>query len=524
MRILGMALALLVAAAAYPAEATHEVTPERVAQLIKRLGSNQFRERAAATRALDSLGEAALDALKQAACSDDLETRQRATELIQAIEFRLATARILAATPVEFDYQNTPLPEAVADLAKRTGFPVVLHDPAALARRRVTAGTNGKVDFWQALALFCRKADLHEWDGIAPLPAGGNQPTAHPGVAQGQIIMQGNVRVFRRQVVNAPTPTVGAGGPVRLLDGPAADLPVYLAGAVRVRALPPGSPLPQVAPAPTDLIVPLLITPEPKLAWANVPALKITRALDEFGDPLAVLTLPPVPAGEEENVVVLGNGMIVNNGRQLQGPAGATAVRLRRGERVPKRLRELAGRVTAPVRVAETLMTVEQPLKAAGRAIQGPLGAVLKLDEVVTGENGSIKVRAELQLPPEIHPGARLADGNVPMPFPMPMGRRAMQQVVIAGNVGMIQNVSGNSPDGGADFLGVALFDAQGHKFAVELNNHTLTANNQGLVQQFTVTYHPTSAVAGEPVKLTFTGSRPTTVEVPFVLRDVPLP
>src|SRR5437016_250877 len=113
MRILGMALALLVAAAAFPAETTREATPERVAQLIKRLGSNQFRERAAATRALDSLGEAALDALKDAARSaDDLETRQRAAELVQAIELRRAAARILAATPVEYDYRNTPLPEA----------------------------------------------------------------------------------------------------------------------------------------------------------------------------------------------------------------------------------------------------------------------------------------------------------------------------------------------------------------------------------------------------------------------------
>jgi hypothetical protein len=215
--------------------------------------------------------------------------------------------------------------------------------------------------------------------------------------------------------------------------------------------------------------------------------------------------------------------MIVNNGRQLQGPAGATAVRLRRGERAPRRLRELAGRVSAPVRVVEILMTVEQPLKAAGQVIRGPMGAVLKLDEVVPGENGTVKVRAELQLPPEIHAGAQLGDGNVPMPLQMPMGRRAFQQVVIAGNAGMIQPVSGNSADG-ADFLGVALFDAKGHKFAVELNSHTLTANNAGLVQQFTVTYHPTPVVAGEPVKLTFTGSRPTTVEVPFVLRDVPLP
>ena len=29
---------------------------------------------------------------------------------------------------------------------------------------------------------------------------------------------------------------------------------------------------------------------------------------------------------------------------------------------------------------------------------------------------------------------------------------------------------------------------------------------------------------AGEPAKLVFTGSRPTTVDVPFTLRDVPLP
>ncbi len=59
------------------------------AALIAQLGSESFEVRQEATRRLDSLGEAALPALRKAAeASDDLEVHRRATDLVQTIENR----------------------------------------------------------------------------------------------------------------------------------------------------------------------------------------------------------------------------------------------------------------------------------------------------------------------------------------------------------------------------------------------------------------------------------------------------
>ena len=59
---------------------------KEIARLVKQLGSSDFRTRQAATKRLEEIGEPALDALdKAAASSDDLEIRQRASRLIQAI-------------------------------------------------------------------------------------------------------------------------------------------------------------------------------------------------------------------------------------------------------------------------------------------------------------------------------------------------------------------------------------------------------------------------------------------------------
>jgi uncharacterized protein (TIGR03067 family) len=58
----------------------------KIAALIKQLGDNRFARREAASQKLLGIGEPALPALRQAASSsDDLETRLRAEQIIQAI-------------------------------------------------------------------------------------------------------------------------------------------------------------------------------------------------------------------------------------------------------------------------------------------------------------------------------------------------------------------------------------------------------------------------------------------------------
>jgi hypothetical protein len=58
-------------------------------RLIHQLGSDEFTQREAASRALDRAGEAALPALRKALASPDPDVRRRAGELVKRIEARL---------------------------------------------------------------------------------------------------------------------------------------------------------------------------------------------------------------------------------------------------------------------------------------------------------------------------------------------------------------------------------------------------------------------------------------------------
>jgi len=65
-------------------------TAAEIERLIEQLGSDQFGEREAASKALEAIGEPALDALRKAATgSSDAEIRQRAEDLVKARDARV---------------------------------------------------------------------------------------------------------------------------------------------------------------------------------------------------------------------------------------------------------------------------------------------------------------------------------------------------------------------------------------------------------------------------------------------------
>src|SRR5947209_16666024 len=81
----------------------------RVARLVKQLGSSKFTERDRARRGLEAIGLPALDALRQAARSPDLETRRRAGELVKRLEEKLALDALLAPNKVRLNLKDTPV-------------------------------------------------------------------------------------------------------------------------------------------------------------------------------------------------------------------------------------------------------------------------------------------------------------------------------------------------------------------------------------------------------------------------------
>jgi hypothetical protein len=502
-------LGAVAVAAGWAAVACGDAAPDRLESLISRLGSGTYRDREAASHELDALGADALAALRRATVSADPETRHRAGELVERIGDRLTAARILAPSTFEFKYENKPLAEAVADFGRRAGVSLTLSDPtpSKFRERRVTAATSGPIPFWDAVELFCRKADLHEWDGFSRVAGLGNQQQMGAVEILGQGAIQGQVFIARSgRRVNRPAPNS-----IVLLDGPGSALPASRSGAVRIRIPPIGTPIDGVNPVGADeVLLPIQLSAEPKLLWQTVTDVRIHRAIDDRGRPLVCTPATHGVSGDEEDVVIINN--VLMQAPYRRGPVG---VRVQRGDKPATRLAELAGTIAAQVRVAEPLAVAETPLKATGQTIHGNAGVTLKVATVAQNEAGAITIGVEIHMPRDVQ-----------------LTQQGVAAVQVAGQLqlqgGLIRGIRAGGdlptlPAGATDYMGLALEDAKGQKFTAsrgmfEMNRFAM----DGSTIQFTTVFKPTDA-GQEPARLVFTATRPATIEFPFAVKDIPL-
>src|SRR5580765_6954341 len=135
---LAVALAMVDGAASQTKTVQSSASAERIAHLIDQLGSLKHAERVRATKDLEDIGAAALSQLRKAMTSADAETQNRATSLVRKIEDQQITMSLLAPKRVHLKLKDANVADAVAELAKQSGYPVELTgDIAALAGSKV---------------------------------------------------------------------------------------------------------------------------------------------------------------------------------------------------------------------------------------------------------------------------------------------------------------------------------------------------------------------------------------------------
>src|SRR5262249_29032821 len=133
-----------------------------IKQLVDRLGSQDYKTREAATRALAELGDKALEGLRQACKSKDVEVCKRAEHLVKKIEERVETDLTLKPTQVHLVCKDTLVKDAFKELSRLSGVVIDLGaDQSKFANRKVTLDT-GKITFWQAFDKLCEKAGVCE--------------------------------------------------------------------------------------------------------------------------------------------------------------------------------------------------------------------------------------------------------------------------------------------------------------------------------------------------------------------------
>jgi hypothetical protein len=474
------ALVLLPPLAAAPA-AGREVPAAQIARWVAGLGSRKYVERRAAERALDALGARGLAALDAARKNPDAEVRRRAGQIAGRIRKRLERDRLLTATRVRLSYGDTPLSEAVVDLAKKSGYPFRLTgDAGKWNGRKVTVDT-GPTTFWRAFDEFCAKAGVAEqglalagrWVGVLP------------------------ARRFDR----------GAGGRADpafvLIDHRARPLATDYRGGLRVRALPASIRLSRVPNVGQNRILILEAAVEFRTRLRDLAGLRLRRTLDAEGSPVRASAHL---LREQANVDALGNpfarGIVPAYVRQLEN--GMQEGNFRRGlVFVPpgKKLRALEGTLLLELeKPAGPVVTVRDVLKADGKSFSVPGGGSMTLTSVQRGEGGKVTLDVETQF---------ALGGFIG-------GIRIMNGVVqVRRNLGNTWETIGLRPDR------LKLLDAAGRSWQQAAVRNSGLSFGPGVTQRFNVTYLPAKGQAA--ARLVYYGIGTTVVEVPFALKDVPL-
>lgn len=514
---------LLGGAASTPADEKppQKADRERIQTLIDKLGSSVFEEREAASQELEKSGPAALELLRKATKSADLEVRRRAQTLVGKVETRLLTEKMLAPKQVRVAVKDVPVPEAVAELAKLSGYPVeITGDSKALIDRKITLDT-GKTTFWAALEQLCQKADLHHLVPVQPEPA--NAPGGRVGQGGKVVINIGNLPKAGAPLPVKPNPVQplpagpqpeGSRSRILLADGRIPERPTHLAGSVRIRAVPDAGKA-NVSTGEARLV--LDASAEPRLRdFGIIAAPVIEKAVDDQGQVLRMVPAP-VPAPQNPNPGVFGgngvavvNGQVFINGQPVGGNVPnvpkhrSVPVLLKRGEKPARTLKELSGAliVQALTDEPEALVTVDNILKAAGTKVKGKEEHQLEVVAVEKLADGDIKIQLALQ-----RPGGQ-----------NPLGKGAFNNVAVINGQVMI-----NGQPLGAGGVGPSrlspqeypkLTDAKGASHA-PVSGRELTGKT---------TYELIYRLPAEPAQLVFYGQRPCTFAVPFTLKNVPLP
>jgi hypothetical protein len=491
LRIVSLALALL-AAVPPSLSAQHSPAGERIARLIAQLGSADFSAREAASRELAALGPAALDVLRRAVEAEDAEIRRRAQKLLRQLEHQTAAARLLQPTHVRFVYDNVPVAEAVTDLARRTEVPFRLTgDAAALAERRLTLDT-GEVPFFDALAQFLNRAGLAE----RGLDAAAARDERYEYTANDRKLTSLD---FTRW--GAPA---RAQRPWLLIDGKDRPLPTCQAGAVRFRALPPGTPAFQVNRNDGELLLVLEAMTEPRLQWRGVVAVRIDHAADERGrtlkQPVLASGLGATVGSAAEELLVVWDG-VGHFPTSPFGDARHIPIRFRLANGPSQRLQELRGVIAAQVRKPpELLASVDISDEALGRNIPVAGSGTLKVGERRQTEEGGYQVQVTLALP-----APELVSSGVPARF------------LVMPRIWWGPRTAPLSPED-AEFV---LVDDRGQRFATT-GAEVWGALGKGVSHDFTLHY-PALPDQARPARLLYHARRTVVVEIPFTLKDIPL-
>jgi hypothetical protein len=465
---------------------------------VGQLGSRSFREREAAAAALAAhRNPEVVELLRRAARSSDPEVARRAGELLVRVEQSIETERLLTARTLRLKFDNTPLADALAEFTRRTGIKVILApaEAAKLATRKLTLDT-GEVTPWQALDKLCKSAGLDEKiPEQAPALANPYDGTARMGGRRG-----------RRRVVWMTPDRMPPPLPDHIeLTASKNTTPSFETGGLRLKMLSPKG----IVGTAREVQYRLFVNLDPRFGATRLVSIRVHSAIDDQGQRLVS---PRMFIGEEshpfdgaENTVIIIDGEVPPRPSLKLG-----TIDLCLGKFPARLVKELRGTVALEVESLNShLLTVNDLMKCRGKTIAGPGGASVKVLEAKREASGVYTLKVEVKTPPlqSMNFGG---NGQVQMLF---INRQAQEYR------GLDRTILNEMQ---LREKGVLVVDALGKPLLMTQAQETTDPNATGS-HVYTMTFSPKKG-QGAPAKLLLSGRRNVLLQVPFVLRDVPLP
>lgn len=476
----------------------------RADALIARLGSKDFAEREAATRALEAMGACNLHRLQLALKSSDPEVRYRAEILTQAIERRELSARLLAPRKVRFDFHDSSLDSALGTVSDKIGLHLS-KDPG-VASAPIDLQT-GEIPLWEALDQFCQKAGLIDvtQERLRRMQFARDAAEQAVNLARafpGQVQPPGIRQAYSTRAADNPSRLILTGRP---------DYPIATsyAGAVRMRIMEPARR------SGGEIRLSVDVSVEPGISWRQILDLRVDRAIDNR-DRRLMQPLVGEAAGADPEVVarVFMNDMAAM-GRYASGDEANLVIRLK-DEKNAERLKDLSGTLVAQlVAPMQEYVRVDGVQKQTGKTFRSGRGESIEISSVEVQQGDRVRLRLAIREPNSSFLVSR--NGRV-----IALNGQLGNRIVVQGNVVVAQGPgarSGTYPQS----IDLRFFDKDDRQIYAESLSESIRIVDGEVFREFEFLVPPGKGQS--PLDhLSWYGRRIETVDVPFRFSDIPLP
>ena len=470
--------------------------------VVQQLAHPKYAEREKAAKQLVEIGEPALPSLRAVLNSADQEGRQRAEQLIAKIESAARSKRLLAAPKLRIKIDDKPLDKAVAEVAKLAKLPLTLNVAGPALNKKITADT-GELPYWEALEAFFKAAGLGEEAGPPPGPPGAPQP---------------DIAIQKQIIINGPPGMAYDSQPsavprnIRLAVS-SKPMPSFTGNGIRVKAS--SQPLlPGKDNVNKDVRLSLQVDPHPGLTLNEITGIDIRKATAADGRALEITreTRAPLPGSQEE--MLLNGGVQQLQAIQIDGLdmprqnmlPSLIPVTLKTGGEKVKELQELSGVLTARlIAPKDTLFTLDRVKEASGRQVMAADGLRITVHGATTRLTRTAVVRLTIEID-----ATTQSFLNFLVPFKGPGAFMAV----------LTHDGSGRSQGQAPDFY--LLLPSGETSKALSVAATAIDSTETGTRYDLEVLFDKPEKWEG--VGFTAKGRRVVTVDMPFTLKNVPVP